>query len=149
MTRTWALVGAVALAVAGTAAGAQAQGAPGTGNAQGRPGARMEQRLHLLGPQQGLGPGQGQGLGQGQGRRQGRGQGAMRGRGLQQGQGPQGAMRGPGGRGPLGGGPGAGLRGLDLTEAQQTQLKTIREQTRLAIDNLLTPEQKAKRRGGR
>lgn len=143
MTRTWALVGAVALAVAGTAAGAQAQGAPGTENAQDRPGARMEQRLHLRGPQQGLGPGQGLGRGEG------RGQGEMRGRGRQQGQGPQGAMRGPGGRGPRGGGPGTGLRGLNLTEAQQTQLKTIREQTRLAIDNLLTPEQKAKRRGGR
>lgn len=145
MKRTWALVGAVALAVAGTAAGAQAQapGTPGTENAQGRPGARMEQRLDLRGPQQGLGPGQGRGMGQG------RGQGTMRGRGMQQGQGPQGAMRGPGGRGPRGAGPGAGLRGLNLTEAQQTQLKAIREQTRQAIDNLLTPEQKAKRRGGR
>jgi len=147
MKRTWALVGAVVLAVAGAVTGAQAQapGTPGTADAQGRPGARMEQRLHLRGPQQGLGPGQGRGMGQGQG------QGVMRGRGPQQGQGPQGAMRGrgPGGRGPRGDGPGGGLRGLNLTEQQQTQLKAIHEQTRQAIDNLLTPEQKAKRRGGR
>jgi Spy/CpxP family protein refolding chaperone len=44
---------------------------------------------------------------------------------------------------------GAGLRGLDLTEEQKTQIKAIHEQTRQAIDNVLTPEQKAKRRGGR
>lgn len=128
MKRTWALVGAVALVVVGAAAGAQAQapGMPGTEDAQGRPGARMEQRMNQRGPQQGMGPGQGQG----------RGQGAMRG-------------RGPGGRGPGGRGAGAGLRGLDLTEDQRTQLKAIHEQTRQAIDNILTPEQKAKRRGGR
>lgn len=126
MTRTRTLVGAVALAVVGAAAGAQAQapGTPGTEDAQGRPGAGMAQRMNQRGPQQGMGPGQGRG----------RGQGAMRG-------------RGPDGRGPRGGG--AGLRGLNLTEDQQAQLKAIHEQTRQAIENILTPEQKAKWRGGR
>ena len=138
MKRTWALVGAVALAVVAAAAGTQAQvpGTPGTEDAQGRPGARMEQRMSPRGPQQGPGL-------------QGPGRGMMRGRGPGQGQGPQGAMRGRGPGGPGQRGGGFGLRGLDLTEDQKTQIKAIHEQTRQAIDNILTPEQKAKRRGGR
>jgi Spy/CpxP family protein refolding chaperone len=84
----------------------------------------LEQRMDQRGPQ-GLGP-------------QGR-----------QGQGRQGRPGMMNGRGPAGRGPGFGLRGLDLTEEQRTQVKAIHEQTRIAIDNILTPEQKARRRGGR
>ena len=134
MKRTWAVVGAAALAVVGAAAVAQAQ-APGTNGPQGRPGARMEQRMDQRGPQ-------------GQGPQRGMGQ-----PGMQRGRGPggPGGQAGPGRPGGPGrrGGPGFGLRGLDLTDDQKTQLQAIHEQTRQAIDNILTPEQKARRRGGR
>jgi Spy/CpxP family protein refolding chaperone len=128
MKRTWALVGAAALAVVGAAAVTQAQ-APGAQGPQGRPGARMEQR----GPQ-GQGP-------------QGQGQpGVRRGRGPGRPGGQAGPGR-PGGPGRRGGGPGFGLRGLGLTVEQREQVRAIHEQTREAIANVLTPEQKAKRRG--
>ena len=42
-----------------------------------------------------------------------------------------------------------GLRGLDLTEDQKAQVKSIHEKARQDVDAILTPEQKAKRRGGR
>ncbi len=70
--------------------------------------------------------------------------------------GPQGAMRGRGPGGPGGpggiarrGGPGFGLRGLDLTDDQKAQIKSIHEKARADVEAILTPEQKAKRRGGR
>ncbi|MSO49714.1 MAG: hypothetical protein EXQ49_07400 [Acidobacteria bacterium] len=67
--------------------------------------------------------------------------------------GPQGAMRGRGAGGPGGiarrGGPGFGLRGLDLTDDQKAQIKSIHEKARADVEAILTPEQKAKRRVGR
>lgn len=127
-----------ALAAGGTTIAAGAQ-APDTDQA--RP--RFEQRGP--GPQgQGMrrggpGMGRGQGLGQGQGFRQG--PGFRRG-------GP-GRPGGPGGPGP---GRGPALRGLNLTEDQQAQVKALHEKLRADIEAVLTPEQLAtlkQRRGGR
>lgn len=130
MKRTLAMVGVAVLTVVGAVASAQGPG-PDAQRGAG-PGLNMAQR----------GPGRGVGI-QGQGLRQGTG---FR-------RGPQGAMRGrgPGGPGGVGrrGGPGFGLRGLDLTEDQKAQIKGIHEKARQDVDAILTPEQKAKRRGGR
>lgn len=130
MKRTLAMVGVAVLAVVGAVVSAQGP-APEAQRGAG-PGVNMAQR----GPGRGLGI-QGQGLRQGPGFRRG----------------PQGAMRGRGPGGPGGmarrGGPGFGLRGLDLTDDQKAQIKSIHEKARADVDAILTPEQKAKRRGGR
>ena len=132
MKRTLAMVGVAVLAVVGAVVSAQGP-APEAQRGAG-PGVNMGQR----GPGRALGI-QGQGLRQGQGFRRG----------------PQGAMRGRGAGGPGGpgvgrrGGQGFGLRGLNLTEDQKAQVKSIHEKARQDVDAILTPEQKAKRRGGR
>jgi Spy/CpxP family protein refolding chaperone len=115
-----------ALAAGGTTIAAGAQ-APDTDQA--RP--RFEQR--------GQGP-------QGQGMRRG-GPGMGRGQGLGQGQGFR--RGGPGGPGGPGRGP--ALRGLNLTEAQQAQVKALLEKLRADFEAVLRPEQLAtlKQRRGR
>jgi Spy/CpxP family protein refolding chaperone len=136
MTRRFALIGVVAMALAGTAAIHAQPTRPA--NDQARP--RMEQT------QRGPGFGQRQGLGQGQRLRQGQGlgQGQRQGQGLRRGGGP-GRPGGPGG-------PGWGLRGLNLTDEQKAQVKAIHEKTKAEVEAVLTPEQLATlktRRGGR
>jgi Spy/CpxP family protein refolding chaperone len=129
MKRTLAMVGVAVLAVVGAVVTAQGP-APEAQRGAG-PGVNMAQR----GPGRALGI-QGQGVRQGPGFRRG----------------PQGAMRGRGQGGPgVGrrGGPGFGLRGLDLTDDQKAQIKAVHEKARQDVDAILTPEQKAKRRGGR
>lgn len=140
MKRTLAIVGAAALAVTGAVAIAQAQGPEAPGADQRNAGIAFNQAQPRGPGAQRPGMGQRQGLGQRQGFRRG----------------PQGVMRGPGGRGPglgrPGRGGGIGLRGLDLTEEQRTQVKALHEKLRQDTDAILTPEQKEKlktRRGGR
>ena len=77
------------------------------------------------------GRGPGGGLGQGVGQGQGPGQGFGQGQGFGPGMGRQGG--GPGGRGAMfgrGGGPGMMLAGLDLSAAQQEQVKALFESER-------------------
>ncbi|MBI4263827.1 MAG: hypothetical protein HY657_05610 [Acidobacteria bacterium] len=62
------------------------------------------------------------------------------------GQGPGGSGfrgRGPGGPGPNGFGPGFAFDGLELTEAQQLQMRQLMEQYREQMFAILTPEQQA------
>jgi Spy/CpxP family protein refolding chaperone len=47
------------------------------------------------------------------------------------------------------GGRGVGLRGLDLTEAQKTQIQALRQQHQRELEAVLTPEQVAKLRARR
>ena len=133
MSRALTVVGVATIAVLSAVAASQAQGPPN--------------------PQRGNRPGAAQGIerfecGPGRGAAQPGPQGAMRGRGP--GAGRQGGIGRPGGPGRFGG-RGFALCGLDLTNDQKAQIKTLHQETRQAIEALLTPEQKAKlraRRGG-
>lgn len=144
MKRTMAVVGAAVIALVGAVAVSQAQGRQDP-QAGGEPrGGR---------PEFGCGPERGPN-GQAPGLRRGPG-----GQGLQQGMrggargGRQGAMGRPNGPGRPGGpgrgGRGAALCGLDLTDEQQAQIKTIHEKTREQVEAVLTPEQLEKLRARR
>ena len=133
MKRILTVVGALVIALVGAVAASQAQGRQG-------PPAAGEQRGDR--PEIGCGPARGIGGQRPQ-------QGAMRGRG--QGMGRQSAIGRPGGPGRIGG-RGHALCGLDLTDDQKAQIKTIRQESRDEIEGVLTPEQREKlraRRGGR
>ena len=124
MSRTLTVVGVAMIAVLGAVAASQAQG-PQNGPRGNRPEVSQDQGQRRDGAE--CGPGR---MGRGPGR--------------------QGGIGRPGGPGRFGG-RGFALCGLGLTDDQKAQIKALHEETRQAIEALLTPEQKAKlraRRGG-